>query len=61
MFCNIKSSNPKTNAFVKIDSLREDMKFAYSEFRSEANRKLNDKKWFKTFQDFGKELNEPLA
>lgn len=61
MFCNIKSSNPKTNAFVKIDSLREDMKFAYSEFRSEANRKLNDKKWFKTFQEFGKELNEPLA
>lgn len=61
MFCNIKSSNPKTNAFVKIDSLREDMKFAYGEFRSEANRKLNDKKWFKTFQDFGKELNEPLS
>uniref|UniRef100_UPI00404A2BF8 response regulator transcription factor n=1 Tax=Gelidibacter sp. TaxID=2018083 RepID=UPI00404A2BF8 len=61
MFCNIKSSNPKTNAFVKIDSLREDMKFAYGEFRSEANRKLNDKKWFKTFQEFGKDLNEPLA
>ncbi len=61
MFCNIKSSNPKTNAIVKIDSLREDMKFAYGEFRSEANRKLNDKKWFKTFQDFGRQLDEPLA
>lgn len=61
MFCNIKSSNPKTNTIVKIDSLREDMKFAYGEFRSETNRKLNDKKWFKTFQDFGLQLNEPLA
>lgn len=61
MFCDVYSTNPKTNAIVKIDSLREDMKFAYGEFRSEANRKLNDKKWFKTFQYFGKQLNEPLA
>lgn len=61
MFCNIQSNNPKTNAIVQIDSLREDMKFAYAEFRSETNRKLNNKKWFKTFQEFGKQLNEPLA
>ncbi|MFD1062102.1 LuxR C-terminal-related transcriptional regulator [Winogradskyella litorisediminis] len=61
VFCNIVSSNPKANAFTKIDSLKQDMKFAYGEFRSEANRKLNNKKWFKTLQNFGKSLNEPLA
>ena len=61
VFCKIESSNPKANVFIKIDSLKTDMRFAYGEFRSEANRKLNNKKWFKTLQDFGKSLNEPLA
>jgi DNA-binding CsgD family transcriptional regulator len=61
MFCDIISNNPKTASFVKIDSLKEDMKFAYTEFRSKANRELNNKKWFKTLQDFGESLNEPLA
>lgn len=61
VFCNIVSTNPKANAFTQIDSLKQDMKFAYGEFRSEANRKLNNKKWFQKLQDFGKSLNEPLA
>lgn len=61
MFCDVKSNNPKANAFVKIDSLKNDMRFAYGEFRSEANRKLNNKKWFKTLQSFGESLNEPIA
>ena len=61
MFCDIISNNPKTASFIKIDSLKEEMKFAYTEFRSKANRTLNNKKWFKTLQDFGQELNEPLA
>ena len=61
IFCDIKSTNQKAKAFVKIDSLREEMKYAFSEFRSEANRKLNTKKWFKTLQDFGQHLDEPLA
>ena len=61
VFCTIESNNPKANAFVKIDSLKSDMRFAYGEFRSEANRKLNNKKWFKTLQHFGKALNEPIA
>ena len=61
MFCDIESSNTKSNVFIKIDSLKADMKFAFSEFRSEANRKLNNKKWFKTLQDYGEKLNEPLA
>lgn len=61
MFCDIVSNNPRTEAFIKVDSLKEVMKFAYSEFRSKANRQLNNKKWFKTLQDFGEDLNEPLA
>lgn len=61
MFCDVQSTNPRTAAFIKIDSLKEEMKFAYSEFRSRANRDLNNKKWFKTLQDFGAHLNEPLA
>ena len=61
VFCAIESSNPKANAFAKIDSLKNDMRFAYGEFRSEANRKLNNKKWFKTLQYFGEALNEPIA
>nr|WP_321247063.1 helix-turn-helix transcriptional regulator [uncultured Psychroserpens sp.] len=61
MFCDVVSNNPKTSAFIQIDSLKEEMKFAYSEFRSKANRELNNKKWFKRLQDFGKDLDEPLA
>lgn len=61
VFCHIESNNPKANAFIKIDSVKNDMRFAYGEFRSEANRKLNNKKWFKTLQNFGESLNEPLA
>jgi DNA-binding CsgD family transcriptional regulator len=61
MFCDIKASNLKATAFTKIDSIKEDMKYAFHEFRSEANRKINNKKWFKTLQDFGLNLNEPLA
>ena len=61
MFCDIISTNPKTASFIKIDSLKEEMKFAYSEFRSKANRTLNNKKWFKTLQDYGQDLEEPLA
>ena len=61
MFCDVKSNNEKALALMKIDSLKDEMKYAYSTFRSEANRNLNNKKWFKTLQDFGKSLNEPLA
>lgn len=61
MFCDVKSKNEKALALIKIDSLKDEMKYAYSAFRSEANRSLNNKKWFKTLQDYGKSLNEPLA
>ncbi|MBO6608010.1 MAG: response regulator transcription factor [Psychroserpens sp.] len=61
MFCDIISSNPRTAAFIKVDSIKEEMKFAYSEYRSKANRELNNKKWFKRLQDYGESLDEPLA
>lgn len=61
MFCDIISNNPKTAAFIKIDSLKEEMKYAYTEIRSKASRELNNKKWFKTLQNFGQDLNEPLS
>jgi DNA-binding CsgD family transcriptional regulator len=61
VFCKIESSNPRANAFIKIDSLKNEMRFAYGEFRSEANRKLNNKKWFKALQTYGTALNEPIA
>lgn len=61
MFCDIKSTNTKTTAFTKMDSLKEEMKFAFKDFRSDANRKLNNKKWFKTLQEYGLKLNEPIA
>jgi len=61
MFCDIQSSNKHSNMFFMIDSLKELMIYDYSTYRSEANRKLNNKKWFNTLQQFGEQLNEPLA
>jgi len=61
MFCSIQSTNQKSAVFFQIDSLKELMRYDYGNFRSEANRKLNNTKWFTTFQEFGEELNEPLA
>ncbi|NRA93505.1 MAG: helix-turn-helix transcriptional regulator [Psychroserpens sp.] len=61
MFCDIQSTNSKTASIIQIDSLKAEMKYAYAQFRSKANRNLNNKKWFKTLQEFGEQLNEPLA
>ncbi|NNK88840.1 MAG: helix-turn-helix transcriptional regulator [Flavobacteriaceae bacterium] len=61
MFCELESSNPKAMALMQIDSLKEEMRFAFGEFRSEANRKLNSRKWISTMQEFSKNLDEPLA
>ena len=61
VFCKIESNNPKANAFLKIDSLKNEMRFAYTEVRSEANRKLNNKKWFNALQSYGEALDEPIA
>jgi len=61
MFCRIVSPNERANAFLKIDSLKNDMRFAFGTYRSEANRKVNSKKWFNILQLYGEQLNEPLA
>ncbi|GAB5565323.1 MAG: hypothetical protein Wins2KO_23860 [Winogradskyella sp.] len=61
IFCKVESNNPKANAFLKIDSLKNEMRFAYNEVRTEANRKLNNKKWFSALQAYGEALNEPIA
>ena len=61
MFCRVISKNEKANAFLKIDSLKHDMRFAFGTYRSEANRKVNSKKWFSILQQYGEQLQEPLA
>ena len=61
IFCQVDSKNDHANAFVRIDSIKDAMKFDYGKFRSEASRELNNKKWFKKLHTFGKSLNEPLA
>lgn len=61
MFCKVESTDKNAQVFLKIDSLKNDMRYAFGTYRSEANRKLNSEKWFKTFQDYGVELKEPLA
>ncbi|WP_405401020.1 helix-turn-helix transcriptional regulator [Maribacter sp. Asnod2-G09] len=59
--CEITSTNSKSSTFLDIDVLKEEMAFDFNDFRSDANRKLNSKKWFSTLQDFGENVNEPLA
>ncbi len=61
MFCTIESSNKQSNVFFQIDSLKEQMQYDYSNYRSEANRKLNNKKWFSKLQQFGEQQGDPLA
>jgi DNA-binding CsgD family transcriptional regulator len=61
IFCSVVSKNEKANAFLKIDSLKNEMRFAFGTYRSEANRKINSKKWFSILQQYGEQLQEPLA
>lgn len=59
--CEITSTNKQSAVFLEIDNLKEQMAFDFNDFRSDANRKLNSKKWFSTFQNFGESIDEPLA
>ncbi len=61
MFCSIESNNSNSTLLFQIDSLKEQMRYDYALYRSEANRKLNNKKWFRALQQFSKETEEPLA
>ena len=59
--CEIISTNNQSSALLEIELLKEQMAFDFNDFRSNANRKLNSKKWFSTLQNFGINLDEPLA
>ncbi|MDC7995911.1 helix-turn-helix transcriptional regulator [Altibacter sp. HG106] len=61
MFCKIVTRDRSAGTFLKIDSLKNDMRYAFMEYRSEANRKVNTQKWFGILQEYGAQLNEPLA
>lgn len=61
IFCKVESNYEKATYFLKIDSLKNEMRYAFGSYRSEANRKINSKKWFKTLQNYGELLEEPLA
>ena len=59
--CEISSTNSSSSMFLDIDVLKEQMAYEFNEFRSNASKKLNSKKWFSSLQDYGANLNEPLA
>ena len=61
IFCEVISKNEKAKALLKIDSLKNDMRYAFGTYRSDANRRLNSKKWFRILQQYGEQLQEPLA
>jgi DNA-binding CsgD family transcriptional regulator len=61
VLCKITSTNPKSSSILEIDVLKEEMALDFYDYPSEANRKLNAKKWFTQFQEYGQQLNEPLA
>ncbi|WP_420320283.1 response regulator transcription factor [Flagellimonas sp.] len=59
--CTITSTNPKSSLLLEVETLKEEMIFDFSDYRSEANRKLNSEKWFASLQKFGQETDEPLV
>jgi DNA-binding CsgD family transcriptional regulator len=60
-FCTVLSTNSKSGVLLEIEDLRNEMIFDFSEIRSDASKKLNLKKWFARWQQYGKAQNEPLA
>lgn len=61
VFCEVISTNERSNSFLKVDSIIENMRYAFSSYRSEANRKVNSKKWFNILQQYGAQQDEPLT
>jgi DNA-binding CsgD family transcriptional regulator len=60
-FCTITSTNVKSDLLLEIQTLKNDMAFDFSEIRSDASKKLNLKKWFARWHQFGEASQEPLA
>jgi len=61
MFCRVESENDNADLFLKIDALKNTMMFDFGSYTSEANRKINSKKWYETLLNFSKDIEEPLA
>ncbi len=61
IFCKIEENNPKALSIIKVDSLKEQMRYVYSEFTTEENRIENNKKWFTNLQEIGSKSGEPLV
>jgi DNA-binding CsgD family transcriptional regulator len=61
VFCRVMSTNPNTDALIRIDSLNNLMRYDFASYPSEMNQELNNKKWFPKLQEFGGSLKEPLA
>ena len=61
VLCEVTSTNAKSSVFLEIDRLKEEMAFDFHDYPSIASRKLNSKKWFASFQEFGRSIEEPLA
>lgn len=61
VFCDITSTNTASGTLLAIDALKEEMVYDFTDFRSDANLKLNSKKWFGKLQEYGNNLKEPLA
>lgn len=60
MFCKVISTNQKSDAFIKIDSMIHEMQYAFGNYRSKTSRKINSAKWLKKLQHFAEEQQEPL-
>lgn len=59
--CSIGSTNPVSSAILDIQALKEEMIVDFTDYRSEASRKLNSEKWFGMLQDAGRAFDEPLV
>jgi DNA-binding CsgD family transcriptional regulator len=59
--CTITSTNTKSGLLLDVQGLKEHMAYDFTNYPSEAKKKLNLAKWFTTLHTFGKDANEPLV
>ena len=61
IFCSISSSRKESDMLIQVDSLKNDMLFDFGSYRSTTNQEMNTINWFGRFEEFGKQLDHPLA
>ena len=61
VLCDITSTNRNSGLLLEIESLKEEMMLDFTQDQGPANQQLNLQKWFRKWQDFGRQSNEPLA